>query len=227
NKLFTTDWIPVYLDLSATDETHATMLAKDPKAAPHRFPGLAQYDYTCYMDSKLGREWAWGELVDYGNLSELKIEYLIFENFILKDKAMILRNHLYGQKSVYFEIWDALCSQPRYMKEKNKIFAYVDKQLNSGLKDETDNHYATGFILRNMNHPDINKLNELWYSHIQECGMQCQISFFFAKQFYPDIIVGVDEVFDKKFISQVREPLPFGITYEGVMADLERFRLRP
>ena len=75
-----------------------------------------------------------------------------------------------------------------------------------------------------MKHPDIIKINESWYSHIQECGMQCQISFFFAKQPYQDVIMGVDDIFNKPFVSQVRDPLPFGITYESVMADLQKFR---
>ena len=224
SKLSTTKWIPVYLNLNSTDETHATMLSKELKSVPHRYSELARYDYTCYLDSKLGVEFSWREVVDRGSISELKIEYLIFENFILKDKAMILRNHLYGQKSVYFEIWDALCSQQRYRDQKDRIFNYVDKQLSLGKSDVTDSHYATGFIIRNMKHPDIIKINESWYSHIQECGMQCQISFFFAKQPYQDIIMGVDDIFNKPFVSQVRDPLPFGITYESVMADLQRFR---
>lgn len=223
NKLLTTRWIPIYLNVNGADDVESTMLSKDPKARPHKLPGLNRYEYTCYMDSKLGQEWSWGELVNFGNLSELKIEYLIFENFILKDKAMILRNHLYGQKSVYFEVWDAICSQERYKKQRHRIFAYVDKQLSNGLKDKTDNHYSTGFILRNMKHPDTTKIGETWFNHIQECGMECQISFFFIKQLF-NSIMGVDDVFDKKFVSQVREPLPFGITYEGVMADLAKFR---
>ena len=37
------------------------------------------------------------------------------------------------------------------------------------------------------------ELNNTWYKHIQECGIQCQISFFFVKQLFPDIIVSFTE----------------------------------
>jgi hypothetical protein len=35
-------------------------------------------------------------------------------------------------------------------------------------------------VIRNMKHKKINKINETWYQHIQECCIQDQISFFFV-----------------------------------------------
>ena len=33
-----------------------------------------------------------------------------------------------------------------------------------------------------------NKINDLWFEHIKECGIECQISFFFISQLYSDYI---------------------------------------
>ena len=38
--------------------------------------------------------------------------------------------------------------------------------------------------LQHLKHEKTNKINETWYEHIQECGIQDQISFFFVKQLF-------------------------------------------
>jgi hypothetical protein len=39
-----------------------------------------------------------------------------------------------------------------------------------------------------MKHEKIIKINITWYQHIEECGIQCQISFYFVKQLFNDYI---------------------------------------
>ncbi len=39
-----------------------------------------------------------------------------------------------------------------------------------------------------MRHEKNNELSSTWYQHIQECGIQDQISFFFVQQLFSDII---------------------------------------
>ena len=44
-----------------------------------------------------------------------------------------------------------------------------------------------------MKHDKINELNNTWYQHIEECGIQDQISFFFVKQLFNDDILSFTE----------------------------------
>jgi hypothetical protein len=45
-----------------------------------------------------------------------------------------------------------------------------------------------------MKHPEINKIGETWLNHIQMCGIQDQISFFFVKQLFSDYILPFKEI---------------------------------
>lgn len=75
-------------------------------------------------------------------------------------------------------------NQYRYKLEKDRYNNYIDNQLKNGLLDTTFNYCACGLLIRNMKHEKINEFNEMWYSHILECGIQDQLSFFFVKQLF-------------------------------------------
>jgi hypothetical protein len=45
-----------------------------------------------------------------------------------------------------------------------------------------------------MKHEKIKEINNTWYQHIQECGIQDQISFFFVKQLFNDYIYPFTEI---------------------------------
>jgi hypothetical protein len=49
-------------------------------------------------------------------------------------------------------------------------------------------------VIRNMKHEKIQKINNTWYNHIQECGIQDQISFFFVKQLFEGCIYPFTEI---------------------------------
>jgi hypothetical protein len=78
--------------------------------------------------------------------------------------------------------------QERYILECDKYKKYIKNQVNNGLSETTDYHCMCGFLLRNMKHEKIVEINTTWYNHIQECGIQDQISFFFIKQLFLDVI---------------------------------------
>ena len=78
--------------------------------------------------------------------------------------------------------------QPRYLLESEKYKNYIKNQVKNGLSEITEHHCACGFLIRNMKHEKINEINNTWYQHIQECGIQDQISFFFVKQLFYDYI---------------------------------------
>lgn len=83
--------------------------------------------------------------------------------------------------------------QPRYYDERERYYNYIQKQVALGFKDIDDYHCATSYLLRNMKHQKIIELNTIWYNNIQECGIQCQISFFFVKQLFKNYIVPIKE----------------------------------
>jgi hypothetical protein len=88
-------------------------------------------------------------------------------------------------------VWDEYnesMNQERYRLESNKYKNYINNQIKNGLSEVTEHHCACGILIRNMKHEKMNELNETWYQHIQECGIQDQISFFFVKQLFEGCI---------------------------------------
>jgi len=149
------------------------MIGKHIKAKPHEYKELIKYKYLCFIDSKLNK------------IKEEVIEKLIIDKFINNNYAILLREHWFLDNIIWSEFEESM-KQKRYLYEKDKYLSYIDKQLKNGLKEITDVHCATGLIIRNMKHKKINDINNTWYEHIQECGIQCQISFFFVKQLFND-----------------------------------------
>ena len=49
-----TNWIGVYDDKPTTDDViQCNMIGKHIKVMPHEYPELKDYDYLCFLDSKL------------------------------------------------------------------------------------------------------------------------------------------------------------------------------
>ena len=106
---------------------------------------------------------------------------------------MLLRKHWYISNNVYDE-YNECIKQERYRLEADKSKQYIQHQIKNGLNEECNHHCATGFIIRNMKHNKINEINSTWYQHIQQCGIECQISFFFVKQLFHDFIHPFSEI---------------------------------
>jgi len=175
-KLKETKWIGVFDDKPSNDDLiESNMIGKYIKSCPHKFKELQDYDYVCYLDSKLGQ-------ANIPLIEEFINTYFIEQNF-----AICLRQHWYIPNSVWDEYNESMW-QHRYRLESDKYTNYINGQIAKGLNAFTENHCATGVILRNMKHTKINEINETWYRHIQECGIQCQISFFFVKQLFNEFI---------------------------------------
>lgn len=177
-----THWTPIFdKQPSADDLIESNMLGKRVKACPHRYKQLKCHDYLCFLDSKL-------DLV-----SETFVEDFIVEYFIKQDYALLLREHWFIHENVWGEFCESM-KQTRYLLEKDKYIKYINAQVRNGLQEKTRHHCACGFLIRNMKHEKINLLNETWYEHIKECGIQDQISFFFVKQMFADCIHPFTEI---------------------------------
>lgn len=169
-------WIPLLIeDMEPTDDpiTSASQ-AKLAKAVPHRFEALNQYDYLFYTDDKYKLQ----ESILPGLVASLRAN----------SSPMAMKLHPWLKPNVLFEYTESLF-QKRYLDQREAIISYMSSQLMAGLNVQTERHFTTNCILRDMRHPDIVNLNETWYQHIQSCGIQCQISFFFVSQLYPSITV--------------------------------------
>jgi hypothetical protein len=181
-KLKDANWIGIYDDKPTTDDMiESNMVGKYIKACPHKFKELQDYDFLCYLDSKLGK------------VNETLVEEFIQKYFIEQNYALLLRQHWYIQNNVWNE-YDESMIHFRYQLQSEQILNYINKQKNNGLSDITEYHCATGFIIRNMKHEKTNEINEVWYQNILECGIQCQISFFFVKQLFEGYIYPFTEV---------------------------------
>jgi hypothetical protein len=164
-------WIPIFINtpIKMTNRDNA-MDSKELKACPHHFKELQGYKYTCYFDTKLK----------------------IRESDVLKNIRSLHHHKMMVNKHPLLEpyIWDEFneaMKQPRYYIDKPKYISYIHEQLNNGLKESVQHHYETSYILRESS-TIVNKLGEAWYKDIQRTGIECQISFFFIQQLFPNVI---------------------------------------
>jgi hypothetical protein len=171
-----TNWIGIYDDIpTKDDQIESCMVGKHIKTMPHKYSTLNDYDYLCYLDNKLEK------------VNELFVEQMIHNYFIEQNYTLLLRTHWFVGNNVWVE-YEQSMKQSRYSLECEKYKTYIQNQVNAGLNENTPYHCACGFLIRNMKHEKMVELNTTWYKHIQECGIQDQISFFFVKQLFTDYI---------------------------------------
>jgi len=167
-------WIPYYFDIPIYDNViFSSYQSKVAKALPHLFKFLEQHDYTMYLDDKLH--------FDDNLLSS-------FEVLLTGNNAAIgLREHDFLHSNVLAEFAESML-QKRYYVLKDRTISYLDSQSSRGYSLKIDKLYRTGAIFRNMKHPKIRDINEVWFQNIIDCGINCQISFDILAQSYVDIV---------------------------------------
>ena len=178
-----TNWIGIYDEKPTTDDIiESCMVGKHIKTMPNEYTDLKEYDYLCFLDSKLEK------------VNEKFVENFITKYFIKQNYALLLRKHWFinDLKSEY----NLSMKQERYRLESKKYKNYITNQVNAGLSVLTpqQKHCACGFLIRNMKPEKMIEINTTWFKHIQECGIQDQISFFFVKQLFYDYIYPFTEI---------------------------------
>jgi hypothetical protein len=181
-RLENTEWNAVFVNIPVKNNLTAdAMDAKHLKACPYMYPELNAYDATCYFDSAL--------TVNTYDVIELAEKTFTYSNY-----EVIIARHPFisatWPPSARSEFKNAML-QPRYEVEREKYEKYMAEQIQSGLLEEDDIHYATGFIVR-KNNMEMRKMGEVWYRHILACGIECQISFFFVQQMFKGKIYGIE-----------------------------------
>jgi hypothetical protein len=181
-KIKETKWIGIYDNVLTLDDViDSCMAGKKPKVLPHTYKELNNFHYTCFYDSK------------FGLINETFVETIIDKYLIQDDYAILFRKHNAVNRIDVMEEFHASMNQERYIIQKEQYLKYIDTQSKNGLNKTTDKHAMCNVIIRNMKHSKIKDINNTWYSHIQECGIQDQISFFFVKQIYKEYIYVYDE----------------------------------
>jgi hypothetical protein len=181
-----TRWKGIFVDTPIYDDDILdSFSAKQLKANPYISEVLNEYEYLCYIDTKL-------------NVEPLWIEYLIdlLEN---TGKLMAMAKHPCDFHSVWDE-YNLAITVPKYKRQADQYKSFIEKMLKSGYHESIPTHYATGFILR-KNNEIVRELGARWYELIKECGINCQISFDFIQQIYGHLIhqIGWLEGYDFNF----------------------------
>jgi hypothetical protein len=176
-----TPWIPVFADTIPVHNCPIkdAMETKLLRTCPHRFEQLQTYDYLCWFDSKL-------------QVYEEKVNELVSKLSQSPEKILVLSKHPYSDE--FTSVWDEfnLAMQvDKYSKQKDQNTQYIKKQIENGFSEKITIHFCVGFIIRKMC-VLAEECGECWYSHIQECGIEDQISFQFVQQKYIDSIIATN-----------------------------------
>lgn len=175
-SLSDTGWIGIYVDKPVTEDiVECALYSKEYKACPHRIRELISYEYSCYFDTKINAE---------ERVVEEQIEKM--EN---EDRVLVMSRHKF-LANVMAEFYEAMC-QPRYRRDHDRYLDYINKMVDKGFRLEMPTHYITGYIVR-KHCERAEKIGEAWYEQIMECGIECQISFFFVQQMFPDAIYRIE-----------------------------------
>jgi hypothetical protein len=173
-RLKNTKWISIFINDPTTDDLiESCMKAKLLKSMPESYHALLKYKYLCFFDTKIV-------------LNDTIVENILNTTFADNIVSMVLRKHPAPNNSVHYELYESLF-QHRYKTQEEQYRKYIDGQISNGLSPDIDTdefHLACGFIIRDMTHPKTLEINKTWYEHIQLCGIQDQISFFFVKQLF-------------------------------------------
>lgn len=179
NSLENTGWKRVLLDNPIHDcDIKDSMESKLIRCCPYLFIQLKGYEYLCWFDTKL-------------KVYENKIDGLV--DILSKgDKCIVLTKHPYSSK--FNTVWDEFnlaMESDKYRAQYQQYIDYIKKQIGSGFSEEINIHFCGGWNLRKMC-KRVEEFGDMWYSHIQECGIEDQISLQFVQQKFIDYIIPLE-----------------------------------
>ncbi len=178
-----TGWKRVWMDVPVYgDSILDRMSSKELRTCPHRFPELTKYEWLCWFDNKL------------------RVDHAVVNDLITNtSKSLILSKHPHQFPTVWGE-FELAMGYAHYAEQREQNLAYIRKRLAEGASEQLPAHYCGGFHVRRQTDPRVTAFGEEWLRHIQECGIEDQISLQFVHQAFTDIIHPV--------------PYQFGWTYK-------------
>ena len=166
-------WMPFHLKIGLFDDPLiSTHQAKIGKALPHLFHFLLDHEYSFYMDDKFK--------FDATLISAAK------ELLLHRKSEFLASHHRFLSGNVLFELAEAM-GQARYFEQRKQTVDFMIRRLDEGYQLKMGSMFETGLILRQTGAALVRQINEEWYQAILECGIECQISFNFIAQKYPEI----------------------------------------
>jgi len=179
NCLSGTSWIRIFMNTIPihNDLVLDTMETKELRSCPHRFEQLREYDYLCWLDSKI-------EV--YDNVVKNCIDVLASS-----DLCIVLTKHPYSE--IYKTVWDEYklaITYDKYMHQAHQYKSYIQSKISQGFSESISVFYCGGFSIRKRC-DKTTEFNECWYRNIQECGIEDQISLQFVEQDFRPHIYGL------------------------------------
>ena len=190
-QLQDTNWKRRFVPVSIKKDTNINCFdSKLLKACPHFIDELNTYEYTVYMDTSLTLCITVQELIQ---IIEQKQECVM----------MMLPHRFWPRpiNPIAIEYHKSM-EMPRYLCEQKQILDYINEKLQNNYSLHIPIHFETGFIVRKQQHPLTIKINNAWYNEICKCGTQCQISFAFTQQMFPNTILPLNEPLDTFIVVQ-------------------------
>ena len=165
------------------------MSSKELRSCPHHFDILKRYDYLCWFDSKL--------VVNESKV--IKVLKIMSNN---DDKLLAMTKHPYSERfNTVFDEYNLAITYDKYATQKEMYLNYINNQLNNGFSAIINIHFCCGFTIKKMC-DKINEIGEFWYKHIQECGIEDQISFQFVNQKYGQYIMPLEYQETWKYVNE-------------------------
>ncbi len=175
NRLNSTAWKRVWVDTPIyNDNVRDAMSSKELRCCPERFPELTEYEYVCWMDSKM-------KFTNDENFKKM------LEALLSSDAIVAATHHPLPYKTVWDE-YETAIQYEKYAREKDAYKAYIERQLQAGADPMKPQRICCGFRLMKMNERR-KELGETWLSHIRQCGIEDQISWQFIHQLFETEVV--------------------------------------
>ena len=164
------------------------------KSCPHLIEELNKYEYSVYIDTCSMLNVTVDELIN-------TIQQRIQQN---PECVIMMLPHRFWPKAenaIAVEYHKSM-EQSRYLREQDQVISYINQKLQIGYSLNIPMHFETGFIVRKQQHPVTVTINNTWYNEICECGIECQISFGFVQQMFPNNILPFNEPLDSFIVVQ-------------------------
>ena len=178
--LKSTRFIPIFMPYIRieNDAIYDAMNSKILRACPFHFKVLNNYKYLCWFDTKL-------------TVYENKIQDVLAT---LEKGPYLMAFTKHSLSDTFKSVWDEYnlaITYERYSKQKDIYKNYIEKKLANGFSETIGIHYCTGFNIR-KNCKIVKEIGEKWLEDINECGIECQISFQFINQEYGEHILPLE-----------------------------------
>jgi hypothetical protein len=174
NQLLSTKWKPIFIDIPISDDNVVcSEQSKHIRCCPWEYDVLEPYDYLCWIDSKL-------KFTNKARLHEIVSE-LSNSSFV-----WAFTQH----PSPYRDVWGeytAAIQHEKYARQADQYKKYIENRIGEGYDLKIPQRVCCGFSIRKKC-PLAKEIGDFWFSEIQECGIEDQISFQFVHQKYNDVI---------------------------------------